>query len=285
MTAPPLPQDRTAVLDRLFDVQGLGASSPAPPAASAWRSPRCSPAAAPPSRLADADAEGVERATAALARGAPPSATAPSSTSRTPTRWTRCPRRVRAAGRAERIVFANAESLPAGPTTPEGRSPPSSAPAGPGDRHQPERGLRHPAGRRPLRDHRRSRPGHRWGRTASVAGLGGTRWSGTPTRRARPGSSPWSSRRRRPGRSGILVNAIAPGSFRTNIARGPESGPRPAEQFAKTTVVGRLADPTSCRAWPCSWPRPRRATSPGQRLRDRRRGDGDAPAAPGGGIR
>lgn len=45
------------------------------------------------------------------------------------------------------------------------------------------------------------------------------------------------------GRHGILVNAIAPGSFRTNIAGGRIRQPQVAEQFARTTVVGRLAEP------------------------------------------
>jgi gluconate 5-dehydrogenase len=46
------------------------------------------------------------------------------------------------------------------------------------------------------------------------------------------------------GRDGINVNAIAPGSFRTNIAGGRVKDPARAEQFARATLVGRLAEPT-----------------------------------------
>jgi NAD(P)-dependent dehydrogenase (short-subunit alcohol dehydrogenase family) len=46
------------------------------------------------------------------------------------------------------------------------------------------------------------------------------------------------------GRHGILINAMAPGSFRTNIADGRITQPGAAEQFARTTLVGRLAEPT-----------------------------------------
>jgi NAD(P)-dependent dehydrogenase (short-subunit alcohol dehydrogenase family) len=45
------------------------------------------------------------------------------------------------------------------------------------------------------------------------------------------------------GRHGINVNAIAPGSFRTNIAGGRVKDPARAEQFARATLVGRLAEP------------------------------------------
>ncbi|MCZ2814212.1 SDR family NAD(P)-dependent oxidoreductase [Modestobacter sp. VKM Ac-2979] len=45
------------------------------------------------------------------------------------------------------------------------------------------------------------------------------------------------------GRRGILVNAIAPGSFRTEIADGRIREPGVAEQFAATTLVGRLGEP------------------------------------------
>jgi NAD(P)-dependent dehydrogenase (short-subunit alcohol dehydrogenase family) len=44
--------------------------------------------------------------------------------------------------------------------------------------------------------------------------------------------------------SGVLVNGIAPGPFRTNIANGRIKDPLIAQQFADTVPLGRIADPS-----------------------------------------
>ena len=44
--------------------------------------------------------------------------------------------------------------------------------------------------------------------------------------------------------NGVLVNGIAPGPFRTNIANGRVKDPLIAQQFADTVPLGRIADPS-----------------------------------------
>jgi gluconate 5-dehydrogenase len=80
--------------------------------------------------------------------------------------------------------------------------------------------------------------------TASVAGLGGDPMVGYAYAASKAGVIALVHQAAADlGRSGILVNAIAPGSFRTNIADGRIALPGVEEQFASTTLVGRLAEP------------------------------------------
>src|SRR5579875_2837030 len=66
--------------------------------------------------------------------------------------------------------------------------------------------------------------------TASVAGLRGDRQAALDL-----------------ARDGILVNAIAPGPFVTNIAGGRVRDPEVAREFAREVPLGRVADPAEIR--------------------------------------
>ncbi|MGZ4505621.1 MAG: SDR family NAD(P)-dependent oxidoreductase [Blastococcus sp.] len=81
--------------------------------------------------------------------------------------------------------------------------------------------------------------------TSSVAGLGGDPMVGYAYAASKAGVIALVKQAAADlGRQGICVNAIAPGSFRTNIAGGRIKQPGMAEQFARTTLIGRLAEPT-----------------------------------------
>jgi NAD(P)-dependent dehydrogenase (short-subunit alcohol dehydrogenase family) len=242
MTAPSAPLDRTATLDRLFDVQGLGAVVTGAASGLGLAIAEVLAACGAVVTLADADAQGVERAAAELAaRGA---------TVRSVVVDVADPEAVDALLRdaSEQpgglsIVFANAGiSAGTGPTTAEGRLTAV-------DRARWDRVIAinlsgvfstlQAAARYVTPDGR--------GRvvvTSSVAGLGGDPMVGYAYAASKAGVIALVKQASADlGRSGILVNAIAPGSFRTNIADGRIKQPGAAEQFARTTLVGRLADP------------------------------------------
>jgi NAD(P)-dependent dehydrogenase (short-subunit alcohol dehydrogenase family) len=80
--------------------------------------------------------------------------------------------------------------------------------------------------------------------TSSVAGLGGDPMVGYAYAASKAGVNALVHQAAADlGRRGILVNAIAPGSVRTNIADGRIREPGVEEQFSATTLLGRLADP------------------------------------------
>jgi NAD(P)-dependent dehydrogenase (short-subunit alcohol dehydrogenase family) len=242
MTVPSPPQERTAVLDRLFDVQGLGAVVTGAASGLGLAIAEVLACCGATVTLADADAEGVERATAELAaRGAAVRSAVVDVAD--PGAVDALLRDASAQPGGLSIVFANAGiSAGTGPTTPEGQLTAVAQ----------ERWDRviainlsgvfatlQAAARYVSQDGR--------GRvvvTSSVAGLGGDPMVGYAYAASKAGVIALVKQASADlGRSGILVNAIAPGSFRTNIAGGRIKLPGAAEQFAKTTVVGRLAEP------------------------------------------
>jgi gluconate 5-dehydrogenase len=81
--------------------------------------------------------------------------------------------------------------------------------------------------------------------TSSIAGLAGDPMVGYAYAAAKAGALALVRQAAADlGRRGIRVNAIAPGSIRTNIADGRIADPEVAGQFASATVLGRIADPT-----------------------------------------
>lgn len=242
MTVPSTPLDRTAVLDRLFDVQGLGAVVTGAASGLGLAIAEVLAACGATVTLADADAEGVERAAAELAaRGAAVRHVVVDVAD--PDAVDALLRDASEQPGGLSIVFANAGiSAGTGPTTPEGQLTAV-------DRARWDRVIAinlsgvfatlQAAARYVTADGR--------GRvvvTASVAGLGGDPMVGYAYAASKAGVIALVKQASADlGRSGILVNAIAPGSFRTNIADGRIKQPGAAEQFARTTLVGRLADP------------------------------------------
>ena len=243
MTVPSTMPDRAAVLDRLFDVAGLGAVVTGAASGLGLAIAEVLACCGAHVTLADADAEGLQRATADLA--------ATGATVRSAVVDVADASAVDGLLReaAEQpgglsIVFANAGiSAGTGPTTPQGQL----------TAVEQERWDRviainlsgvfatlQAAARYVTPDGR--------GRvvvTSSVAGMGGDPMVGYAYAASKAGVIALVKQASADlGRSGTLVNAIAPGSFRTNIAGGRIKQPGAAEQFAKTTLIGRLADPS-----------------------------------------
>jgi NAD(P)-dependent dehydrogenase (short-subunit alcohol dehydrogenase family) len=243
VTVPPTMPDRAAVLDRLFDVAGLGAVVTGAASGLGLAIAEVLACCGAHVTLADADAEGVQRATADLAatgatvRSAVVDVADASAVDRLLREAAEQPGGLS-------IVFANAGiSAGTGPTTPQGQL----------TAVEQERWDRviainlsgvfatlQAAARYVTPDGR--------GRvvvTSSVAGIGGDPMVGYAYAASKAGVIALVKQASADlGRSGILVNAIAPGSFRTNIAGGRIKQPGAAEQFAKTTLIGRLADPS-----------------------------------------
>jgi NAD(P)-dependent dehydrogenase (short-subunit alcohol dehydrogenase family) len=235
--------DRAAVLDRLFDVAGLGAVVTGAASGLGLAIAEVLACCGAHVTLADADAEGVQRATADLAatgatvRSAVVDVADASAVDRLLREAAEQPGGLS-------IVFANAGiSAGTGPTTPQGQL----------TAVEQERWDRviainlsgvfatlQAAARYVTPDGR--------GRvvvTSSVAGIGGDPMVGYAYAASKAGVIALVKQASADlGRSGTLVNAIAPGSFRTNIAGGRIKQPGAAEQFAKTTLIGRLADPS-----------------------------------------
>ena len=243
MTVPPTMPDRAAVLDRLFDVAGLGAVVTGAASGLGLAIAEVLACCGAHVTLADADAEGVQRATADLAatgatvRSAVVDVADASAVDRLLREAAEQPGGLS-------IVFANAGiSAGTGPTTPQGQL----------TAVEQERWDRviainlsgvfatlQAAARYVTPDGR--------GRvvvTSSVAGIGGDPMVGYAYAASKAGVIALVKQAAADlGRGGTLVNAIAPGSFRTNIAGGRIKQPGAAEQFAKTTLIGRLADPS-----------------------------------------
>jgi NAD(P)-dependent dehydrogenase (short-subunit alcohol dehydrogenase family) len=243
VTVPPTMPDRAAVLDRLFDVAGLGAVVTGAASGLGLAIAEVLACCGAHVTLADADAEGVQRATADLAatgatvRSAVVDVADASAVDRLLREAAEQPGGLS-------IVFANAGiSAGTGPTTPQGQL----------TAVEQERWDRviainlsgvfatlQAAARYVTPDGR--------GRvvvTSSVAGIGGDPMVGYAYAASKAGVIALVKQASADlGRSGTLVNAIAPGSFRTNIAGGRIKQPGAAEQFAKTTLIGRLADPS-----------------------------------------
>lgn len=243
MTVPPTMPDRAAVLDRLFDVAGLGAVVTGAASGLGLAIAEVLACCGAHVTLADADAEGVHRATAELAatgatvRSAVVDVADASAVDRLLREAAEQPGGLS-------IVFANAGiSAGTGPTTAQGQL----------TAVEQERWDRviainlsgvfatlQAAARYVTPDGR--------GRvvvTSSVAGIGGDPMVGYAYAASKAGVIALVKQASADlGRSGTLVNAIAPGSFRTNIAGGRIKQPGAAEQFAKTTLIGRLADPS-----------------------------------------
>ena len=243
MTVPPTMPDRAAVLDRLFDVAGLGAVVTGAASGLGLAIAEVLACCGAHVTLADADAEGVQRATADLAatgatvRSAVVDVADASAVDRLLREAAEQPGGLS-------IVFANAGiSAGTGPTTPQGQL----------TAVEQERWDRviainlsgvfatlQAAARYVTPDGR--------GRvvvTSSVAGIGGDPMVGYAYAASKAGVIALVKQASADlGRGGTLVNAIAPGSFRTNIAGGRIKQPGAAEQFAKTTLIGRLAEPS-----------------------------------------
>jgi NAD(P)-dependent dehydrogenase (short-subunit alcohol dehydrogenase family) len=243
VTVPPTMPDRAAVLDRLFDVAGLGAVVTGAASGLGLAIAEVLACCGAHVTLADADAEGVQRATADLAatgatvRSAVVDVADASAVDRLLREAAEQPGGLS-------IVFANAGiSAGTGPTTPQGQL----------TAVEQERWDRviainlsgvfatlQAAARYVTPDGR--------GRvvvTSSVAGIGGDPMVGYAYAASKAGVIALVKQASADlGRGGTLVNAIAPGSFRTNIAGGRIKQPGAAEQFAKTTLIGRLADPS-----------------------------------------
>ncbi len=232
-------EDRAAVLDRLFDVRGLGAVVTG--AASGIGLAVAEVLATCGARVTLADAEGVARETARLAgqgadvRSAVVDVADPAAVD------TVLREAAEAHGSLD-VVFANAGmSAGPGPTTPEGQL--TAVDQARWDRviqvnlggvfATLQAAARHVA------------DGGRVVVTSSIAGLAGDPMVGYAYAAAKAGVVALVHQASADlGRRGILVNAIAPGSIRTNIAGGRIREPEVAEAFAAATVLRRIGDPS-----------------------------------------
>ena len=255
-------EDRAAVLDRLFDVRGLGAVVTGAASGIGLAIAEVLATCGARVTLADADPEALARETARLAgqgadvRGAVVDVADPAAVDTV----------LREAAEAHgglHVVFANAGmSAGPGPTTPEGQL--TAVEQARWDRviqvnlggvfATLQAAARHVA------------DGGRVVVTSSIAGLAGDPMVGYAYAAAKAGVVALVHQASADlGRRGILVNAIAPGSIRTNIAGGRIRRPRWPRRSPRPPSWAGSATPRRCRAWPCSW-RPRRpATSPARR--------------------
>jgi NAD(P)-dependent dehydrogenase (short-subunit alcohol dehydrogenase family) len=234
------PEDRAAVLDRLFDVRGLGAVVTGAASGIGLAIAEVLASCGARVTLADADAEGVARETARLAGHGADVRSAVVDVA-DPVAVDTVLREAAEAHGALDVVFANAGmSAGPGPTTSEGQL--TAVEQARWDRVvQVDLGgvfATLQAAARHVAD------GGRVVVTSSIAGLAGDPMVGYAYAAAKAGVIALVHQASADlGRRGILVNAIAPGSIRTNIAGGRIRRPEVAEAFASATVLGRIGDP------------------------------------------
>jgi NAD(P)-dependent dehydrogenase (short-subunit alcohol dehydrogenase family) len=236
-------EDRAAVLDRLFDVRGLGAVVTGAASGIGLAIAEVLATCGARVTLADADADGVARETARLAgQGADVRSAVVDVAD--PVAVDSVLREAAEAHGALNVVFANAGmSAGPGPTTPDGQLTAV-------DQARWDRVIQVNLGgvfatlqaaARHVADDGRGRVVV----TSSIAGLAGDPMVGYAYAAAKAGVVALVHQASADlGRRGILVNAIAPGSIRTNIAGGRIREPEVAEAFAAATVLRRIGDPS-----------------------------------------
>jgi NAD(P)-dependent dehydrogenase (short-subunit alcohol dehydrogenase family) len=236
-------EDRAAVLDRLFDVRGLGALVTGAASGIGLAIAEVLATCGARVTLADADADGVARETARLAgQGADVRSAVVDVAD--PVAVDTVLREAAEAHGALNVVFANAGmSAGPGPTTPDGQLTAV-------DQARWDRVIQVNLGgvfatlqaaARHVADDGRGRVVV----TSSIAGLAGDPMVGYAYAAAKAGVVALVHQASADlGRRGILVNAIAPGSIRTNIAGGRIREPEVAEAFAAATVLRRIGDPS-----------------------------------------
>jgi NAD(P)-dependent dehydrogenase (short-subunit alcohol dehydrogenase family) len=231
------------VLDRLFDVRGLGAVVTGAASGIGLAIAEVLATCGARVTLADADADGVARETARLAgQGADVRSAVVDVAD--PVAVDTVLREAAEAHGALHVVFANAGmSAGPGPTSPDGQL--TAVEQARWDRVlQVNLGgvfATLQAAARHVADDGRGRVVV----TSSIAGLAGDPMVGYAYAAAKAGVIALVHQASADlGRRGILVNAIAPGSIRTNIAGGRIRQPEVAEAFASATVLGRIGDPS-----------------------------------------
>lgn len=236
-------EDRAAVLDRLFDVRGVGALVTGAASGIGLAIAEVLATCGARVTLADADADGVARETARLAgQGADVRSAVVDVAD--PVAVDTALREAAEAHGALNVVFANAGmSAGPGPTTPDGQLTAV-------DQARWDRVIQVNLGgvfatlqaaARHVADDGRGRVVV----TSSIAGLAGDPMVGYAYAAAKAGVVALVHQASADlGRRGILVNAIAPGSIRTNIAGGRIREPEVAEAFAAATVLRRIGDPS-----------------------------------------